>query len=371
VFTEYRDTLQYVADTIRAADGISIIHGGLDEAERLRARAAFTRGECRVLLATDAAGEGLNLHHRCRLVINLELPWNPTRLEQRIGRVDRLGQMRRVHAINLFAPGTSEEDVLKRLVNRLARARHAVGHLNDPLGAVDDLMGVMLEHEGAADEITPEKVAQLDLRDCGVIETKRLNAVRRVALDPSEADQETAQITTFRRAELGGLVRSSSLICLVRARLVSGDGELVEHLLVPLVTPFSVPAPIGRAIPRPKILWATVRRAIEAVEAELQTRTLAIAHERRRNISADYQTAVEARRVKELALIRTIETDAQIDSHLQPGLFDTRFLRDQTAALRSRAVSLGDEVVRVRQIDRSYELVIAEPAELALVLVVA
>ncbi|RPH59538.1 MAG: hypothetical protein EHM89_10500, partial [Acidobacteria bacterium] len=100
VFTEYRDTLQHVADTIRAADGISIIHGGLDEAERLRARAAFTRGECRVLLATDAAGEGLNLHHRCRLVINLELPWNPTRLEQRIGRVDRLGQMRRVHAIN-------------------------------------------------------------------------------------------------------------------------------------------------------------------------------------------------------------------------------------------------------------------------------
>ena len=83
---------------------------------------AFNRGDLDVLVATDAAGEGLNLHHRCRLVIDLELPWNPLRLEQRIGRVDRLGQQRRVHAIRLFHPRTVEERVLERLRLRQRRA---------------------------------------------------------------------------------------------------------------------------------------------------------------------------------------------------------------------------------------------------------
>ena len=70
----------------------------------------FVSGDARLLLATDAASEGLNLHHRCRLVINLELPWTPVRLEQRIGRVERIGQARRVHAVHLLAAGTCEEE---------------------------------------------------------------------------------------------------------------------------------------------------------------------------------------------------------------------------------------------------------------------
>ena len=70
----------------------------------------FVNGEVTLLLATDAASEGLNLHQRCRLVINLELPWTPVRLEQRIGRVERLGQQRRVHAVHLLAANTCEEE---------------------------------------------------------------------------------------------------------------------------------------------------------------------------------------------------------------------------------------------------------------------
>src|SRR5574341_373469 len=66
------------------------MHGGLTRRERSEAVGRFTHGDARLLLATDAGSEGLNLHHRCRLVVNLELPWTPLRLEQRAGRVDRI-----------------------------------------------------------------------------------------------------------------------------------------------------------------------------------------------------------------------------------------------------------------------------------------
>ena len=84
---------------------------------------AFTTGAADVMIATDAGSEGLNLQGRCRLVVNLELPWNPIRLEQRIGRVDRIGQTRTVHAINLLADGTAERTVLANLLRRIDRIR--------------------------------------------------------------------------------------------------------------------------------------------------------------------------------------------------------------------------------------------------------
>ena len=86
VFTEYRDTLLHLRDSLRAS--VAILHGGLACEERAAALDDFASGRRPILIATDAAGEGLNLHHTCRLVVNLELPWNPMRLEQRIGRVD-------------------------------------------------------------------------------------------------------------------------------------------------------------------------------------------------------------------------------------------------------------------------------------------
>src|SRR2546430_6091553 len=101
--------------------------------ERTASLEAFASGKRRILLATDAAGEGLNLHHACRVVINLELPWNPMRLEQRIGRVDRIGQPRVVHAWHLIAADTGETQILSRLEDRIARARDDIG-APDPLG---------------------------------------------------------------------------------------------------------------------------------------------------------------------------------------------------------------------------------------------
>lgn len=129
VFTEYRDTLLYLRDRL---DGeAAMIHGGLSRVERQTALARF-RG-LRLLLATDAAGEGLNLHAHCRTVVNFELPWNPMRLEQRIGRVDRIGQRRRVHVVHLVSASTGETRLLRRLLFRVRRAQRHIATAN-PLG---------------------------------------------------------------------------------------------------------------------------------------------------------------------------------------------------------------------------------------------
>jgi superfamily II DNA or RNA helicase len=122
VFTEYRDTIDAVRAVLPHHSRAVSISGATPISERRHAVDAFNRGDADVLIATDTAGEGLNLHHRCRLVIDVELPWNPLRLEQRIGRIDRLGQRRRVHGLRLFCPDTIEERVLERLELRRRRA---------------------------------------------------------------------------------------------------------------------------------------------------------------------------------------------------------------------------------------------------------
>jgi superfamily II DNA or RNA helicase len=129
VFTEYRDTLRHLQQQLRRP--ALALHGGLTHDERSAVLSTFARQPQALLLATDAAAEGLNLHHHCRLIVNLELPWNPMRLEQRIGRVDRIGQRRLVHAFHLIADGTGETRLLARLRARIAAARADFG-ASDP-----------------------------------------------------------------------------------------------------------------------------------------------------------------------------------------------------------------------------------------------
>jgi len=126
IFTEYRDSLEAVVNALQPSRRVAAMHGGMPIDQRRSAVDAFNDGHVDVLVATDAAGEGLNLHHRCRLVVDLELPWNPRRLEQRVGRVDRLGQRRIVHAIHLIHPHTIEERVLEHLKLRDRRAADAL-----------------------------------------------------------------------------------------------------------------------------------------------------------------------------------------------------------------------------------------------------
>jgi hypothetical protein len=122
VFTEYRDTLAWLFAGLRSLASIDVLHGGLTPAERERVVERFGKGLVAVLLATDVAAEGLNLQHASRAAVLFDLPWSPARAEQRIGRIDRLGQTRRVHAWLLVGPSASDRRVLDHLERRRASA---------------------------------------------------------------------------------------------------------------------------------------------------------------------------------------------------------------------------------------------------------
>ena len=153
VFTEHRDTLGYLVERIGALlgrpDAVVAIHGGMDREARRQAQDAFvnddpTRPETLVLVATDAAGEGINLQ-RAHLMVNYDLPWNPTRLEQRFGRIHRFGQQRACHNWNLIAAETREGDVYRTLFEKLEEARKALG------GKVFDVLGQLFEDKPLRD----------------------------------------------------------------------------------------------------------------------------------------------------------------------------------------------------------------------------
>ena len=149
VFTEPRDTLNYLADRIRTRLGrpeaVVVIHGGVGREDRRKAVEAFTHDkDVLVLVANDAAGEGINLQ-RAHLMVNYDLPWNPNRLEQRFGRIHRIGQTEVCHCWNLVAADTREGEVYSRLLEKIEVARAALG------GRVYDVLGRLFEARALRD----------------------------------------------------------------------------------------------------------------------------------------------------------------------------------------------------------------------------
>lgn len=139
IFTEHRDTLNYLAERIRSllgkSEAVVTIQGGMGREERRKAQEAFSQDkEVMILVATDAAGEGINLQ-RAHLMVNYDLPWNPNRLEQRFGRIHRIGQNEVCHLWNLVAAETREGEVFHRLFSKLEEERKALG------GRVFDVLG--------------------------------------------------------------------------------------------------------------------------------------------------------------------------------------------------------------------------------------
>ena len=127
VFTEHRDTLTYLAQKLKEwGYTVCNIHGGMKLADRIKAEKEF-RGSAQFMVATEAAGEGINLQF-CKVMINWDLPWNPNRLEQRMGRIHRYGQEYEVHIMNLVANTTREGSVLVRLLEKLELMRSELGH---------------------------------------------------------------------------------------------------------------------------------------------------------------------------------------------------------------------------------------------------
>jgi superfamily II DNA or RNA helicase len=139
IFTEHRDTLTYLArnlrDFIGRDEAVVTVHGSMPREERRKAQEAFTQDkDTLIFLATDAAGEGINLQ-RAHLMVNYDLPWNPNRIEQRFGRIHRIGQTEVCHLWNLLAEKTREGDVYHRLLSKIEKEREALG------GAVFDILG--------------------------------------------------------------------------------------------------------------------------------------------------------------------------------------------------------------------------------------
>lgn len=251
VFTEYRDTLLRLRSAV--SPDAPVVHGGLRRDERRAAIRRFADGAA-VLFATDAAGEGLNLHHASRVVINVELPWNPMRLEQRIGRVDRIGQTRRVHAFHLIAAQTTEVRLLERLRARVALAQTLVGAPN-PLAPIDSLTEPTLEwlavtgHERTPplEPASPTESAELPdieivrLQGPAAAEHARLSAARSIGADSSSNSTSTQPadgplLLRSRRQRLGRLIGSRILV-VHQSVFTDSVGRIVASRLLPVLVP--------------------------------------------------------------------------------------------------------------------------------------
>lgn len=170
IFTEHRDTLDYLQTKITSqlgrSDSVITIHGGTRREDRKIARERFTHNpDSVVLLATDAAGEGLNLQ-RAHLMVNYDLPWNPNRIEQRFGRIHRIGQREVCYLWNMVAKDTREGDVFARLLSKIDQMSIAYnGNLFNVLGDSDafqerSLRDLLIEAIRYGDQ--PERKAELD-----------------------------------------------------------------------------------------------------------------------------------------------------------------------------------------------------------------
>ena len=174
IFTEYFDTLDYLAQKVESwGFSVSVIHGKMPHEKRVETQQTF-EDETQILIATEAAGEGINLQF-CHLMINYDLPWNPNRLEQRMGRIHRYGQKKEVHVINLVASDTREGAVFNRLFAKLDAIRDALGR-----DRVYDVIG----------ELFPKRnLAQLMLEAAANIQdhTQLLDEIE-ASLDPEQLD---------------------------------------------------------------------------------------------------------------------------------------------------------------------------------------
>ena len=197
IFTEYRDTLNYLTDKIRglldSEEAVVVIHGGVKREERLKVQELFRNDpNVRVLIATDAGGEGINLQ-TANLMVNYDLPWNPNRLEQRFGRIHRIGQTEVCHLWNMVAAETREGDVFQRLFEKLEVERQALG------GRVFDILGEVFEEKSLKDLLIeairygsdPEVRARLLKKVEGALDTEHLeNIIKRNALCEEVIDEK-------------------------------------------------------------------------------------------------------------------------------------------------------------------------------------
>jgi superfamily II DNA or RNA helicase len=322
VFSEYRDTLAFLHQRLSSHTTVAVIHGGLSARERRYNIQQFVSGGARVLLATDAAGEGLNLQQRCRLIVNVELPWNPLRLEQRIGRVDRIGQSRPVHAIQLFHRDTFEDEVLARFEKRIQNARRGLCEL--PVG----------EHAMAAAVFEGVEVVPLEIESAG-------GSVRASASDAALLRRRASLIAA------GSSIRptrhtvcappsprsplTARVVALYECDFHDAGGRLVAREGVPLLVEFD---------PRLQLRRGTVRRVAAAVHSCDAVRAQLDASVARRRSLLGQETEAAATGIEHRLEQILDALDVPRRDLVQASLFDRR------AEQRSRANEAAVSAIR-------------------------
>ena len=182
IFTEHRDTLEYLRGHLQKWGYTTCeIHGGMSAVLRREAAQRFYES-AQICIATEAAGEGINLQF-CHLMINYDIPWNPNRLEQRMGRIHRIGQRSDVHIFNFVSTNTVEGTILDRLFSKLEEIR---GQLGD---RVFDVVGQLL----ALNEIRLEDM------------------LREVAINPARIEEYTGQIEQLSTEQLAQLEQATGV----------------------------------------------------------------------------------------------------------------------------------------------------------------
>ncbi len=210
IFTEHRDTLSYLIENLKRWNYATVaIHGGMNPRERKSAQELFRSG-AQICVATEAAGEGINLQF-CHLMINYDLPWNPTRLEQRLGRIHRIGQERDVYVFNFVAEESENGDpviegsILKRLLDKLDIIRNALGgdRVFDVIGEVLSINDVNLPEILREAIYDPRRLDEY-LDQIDRIDPKRLQAYEEatgIALARSHVDFSAFQRANFENEE--------------------------------------------------------------------------------------------------------------------------------------------------------------------------
>jgi superfamily II DNA or RNA helicase len=248
IFTEPRDTLEYLQQKISGvlgAEAVVVIHGGVAREARRGAIAAFNSDPTvRVMIANDAAGEGVNLQRGAHLMVNYDLPWNPNRLEQRFGRIHRIGQTEICHLWNLCATNTREGEVYRRLLEKLEEARQALG------GKVYDVLGELFEGQALRDLLVsavrygdlPEKKAELLRKVEGAVDVQaieKLVAERKLTsegMDPHSVSEireqmERAQARRLQPHFIGAFFREAFV--LLGGRISERETGRFEIMRVP------------------------------------------------------------------------------------------------------------------------------------------
>jgi len=343
VFSEYRDTAERLrGQLVDAGHRVCLLHGGLAPHERASSIGAFNAGGF-VLVATDAASEGLNLHHACRLVVHFELPWTPSRIHQRCGRVNRIGQIRRVHEIALVANHTSEQLVLAPLLRRASKASafsrtSLMSQLTESHVAAHVVAGAPLERSSVTARHWPA-VTAMNLADEARAEVARLELLRRVDYDrrPRRARARAAglPIARSKRRARGRTIDLVASVCLREPGGPTFDCSLVFVRLE------------GTAI-RCDRLREQAAQLLERVEPAVRRVVDRLVEERLATVRPLRASVQEALRRREADMEGELGSTAR--QLVQAGLFDRRAMRATARRDRSTEALQEDRAARLREV---------------------